>query len=325
MSSNVAAKDSVSGSLFGGGQELWAGCWGYPWTPQSLTRSAGGPILPLLAELLQRWLCTGGQKTEYPPAITSWCHLPWGSHMSRAPQESIGLLSCALSPPWPQEPGLGEVSADLGKLWWKVRAQSCSWKTWVCHPTAASDFSVCPAPRSTMSTEDAEDLVMEFLCQQYLNCWFVCPSKPPKCPHHSLTVTSPLSAFAENRVFLSVPQTWRIFANNSSPESWNLSSPPVPVVMLGMALWITGTIQHPWERSYKPLHHLINTLTMRAVPAPSGTNSSFILKKCHCSLLAVRQKDVSFNYSIYLHIPLLLWMGREDSSCLPHTGLTGCC
>lgn len=91
----------------------------------------------------QRWLWIENWMSQAPwAAITSWCHLPWGSHISRTPQESTELLSCALSPFWCQEPSLGEVYAALGKLWWKVRAQRCSWKTWMCHPRAASGCSV---------------------------------------------------------------------------------------------------------------------------------------------------------------------------------------
>lgn len=287
------------------GGELWAGCWGAPEHQDKV-------LAELLPELSVHWWVENSmsQAPEQPSHLgVTFSEVPTSPELPRSPQGSSPVPCHPLGPrnlPWVK------FLQPLGSCDGRWVPRGAPEKSGV----SPFDFSVCPAPRSTLNTEY---LAMEFLHQQYFNCWFFCPFKPPSCPYHPLSVTSLLSVLDENRALLSAPQAWRIFANNSSPESWHLPSPPVPVITLGMALWITGTIQHPWERPYKPLHHLLNALPnllQWELSLPLVELMPFFILVVTVSS---QEKDVSFNYSIYLHMYLLLWTGRENTLCLPHT------
>lgn len=120
--------------------------WWCTWTARRLTRSAEVSPLPSLAGLLSRGGCRSMDRKlcVNVPGTQRSCHMSLSPslrfpHLQNSPPTV--LLSSATSPPWPQEPALGEVCAALGNLWCQGSANGCSWQIWVCNPTTASDFS----------------------------------------------------------------------------------------------------------------------------------------------------------------------------------------
>lgn len=152
MSGSVAAKDSVSGSLFGEGQELWAGCWGCSWAPQPPARSAEGPTLPLLAELLPE--VTVDRKLNVPGTLSShhilvspslrFPHLQNSPGVHRTPFLCpVTLLVPGAQPGWSLCSSWEAVMEGEGpEVLLKNLDVSPKSSLWL--------FCVCPVPRSTM-------------------------------------------------------------------------------------------------------------------------------------------------------------------------------
>lgn len=127
----------------------------------------------------QRWVGTDGCKTVAVPGTPSSHHISVSPslrfpHLQSSPP--TGPLSCVHHPLGPRN--LSEWSflgtCDGSWVLLKNLAVSANCSLWL--------FCVWPVSRSAVNTEHAEYLVMEFLCLQYLNCWFVCPFKPPNYP-----------------------------------------------------------------------------------------------------------------------------------------------
>ena len=131
MSTNVAAKDGVSGSLFGHREELLSTTAGdvpgqhagYQGRLRSLPCLSWQDSSPEVS--VDRWI----EKSVNVPGTQSSRHISVSStlrfpHLQSSP--STVFLSSATSTPWPQERGLGEVCAALGSLWCQMSVKRCS-------------------------------------------------------------------------------------------------------------------------------------------------------------------------------------------------------
>lgn len=230
--------------------------------------------LDCLAGTLSRGECRSMDRKlcECPRYPEQLSHL--GVTFFLVPTSPEHSMHCATSRAWPQERGLCKVCAALGYLGCQMSAKRCSWKIHVSNPSVASDFSTVGLSLGLQQTQKMQNKttasLVEFQCQP-VSIWIpVCPSKATNSIHHPLTVTTPLFmpwnfwhfAFPKYGIFLATSQPCSIFANNSSHESWHLSPPPglLPVIVLELAPWITGAVQHPWARAPKSVHYLLNAL-----------------------------------------------------------------